>query len=835
MRRLVAAALLAAAAGPLAAQDVTPPAEHLGHPVGADFRLADWEQVSGYFRGLAAQSPRVLVERVGTTTEGRPFLLATISSPENLARLDAVRQGARRLADPRGLDPAERAALVEETPLVLFVSCAMHSTETAAPQMAMELAWLLATSDAEPWAGAREELVVLIAPTLNPDGLDHVVRWYRETVDTPHEGAWLTRLYQHYAGHDNNRDWFGLTQAETRIVTRLLYSEWFPQVYWDVHQQGGGRERFFVPPYRDPLNPNLDPAIIAGIDALGSRALLDMTRDGLSGVSTGVTYDMWWNGGNRNVPVRHNIMGLLTEAASVEYASPVFLPPDELEAPRGLGGYAPSNRFPDPWPGGWWRLRDIIDYELGFARSLLGSLARERPTWLENAVEAAERALAAGREGFPRGWVIPSTSPDRGAVRRLVDGLLLGGVEVHAAADAFEADGRTWPAGSLVIPRAQPYGAHVKDLFEVQRYPEGDPPYDVAGWTLPLLFGVRRAQLSAIPAGLGEPVADAEAALAGFPAPADGGPWPAGDSDTWARIFGRLAAGGPVRFATAGPEAGAFRPGAAGPADAEAGWVTVGELPRVGVYAPWWGSKNEGWLRWVLDTWGVPYQTVRNETLRAGRLDEVLDVLILPSMDSESLDAGRTPGTVPDRFARGLAPEGAAAVEELVRTGGTVIALGRSSEWLIDLLDLPLRDATRPEDPPEDFAFSCPGSVLRTIPTPGSPFTAGLPPSVAVFFSRSIAFAEAPPGADEAEEEGFLAPAPAAPEVEALLRYAPSHVLLSGWIEGPGVLADRPAWLRVRHGAGRVHLFGFRPQYRGWSQQAFQLLFRALVLEGRGR
>ncbi len=307
--------LLAFALGaPALAQQVTTPEAHLGRPVGIDFQLADWSEVGSYFEKLARESPHVQTSPVGTSTEGRELLLSVISSAANLANLDAIREHAHVLADPRDRSDARIAEAIREGKVILFISCAMHATETAAPQFAMEFAWKLATSNEDPWKRARQNMVVGIFPTLNPDGLDHVVDWYRETVGTPYEASRLLKLYQYYTGHDNNRDGFRLTQAETRIVTEQLYSVWRPQVYWDVHQQGSRRERFFVPPFRDPLNPNLDPAVISGIDAIGSRALLDLTRAGLSGVSTGVSYDMWWNGGNRNVPVRHNIIGLLTEA-----------------------------------------------------------------------------------------------------------------------------------------------------------------------------------------------------------------------------------------------------------------------------------------------------------------------------------------------------------------------------------------------------------------------------------------------------------------------------------------------------------------------------------------
>ena len=250
--------------------------------------------------------------------------------------------------------------------MVLFITPAMHSTEVAATQMGMEFAWLLATSEEEPWRTARQTTVVVMTPTLNPDGLDHVSEWYNKNVQTPYEGTALPKLYQYYTGHDNNRDWFMLTQAETRHLSRLIYQEWHPQILWDVHQQGNLEERMFVPPFKDPLNANIEPLTVAAVNLVGTRAVLDMTREGLTGIATGVSYDNWYVGGNRNVPTRHHIIGILTEAASANLASPVFQPASALKNPLGKGKYDRSNQFVDPWPGGWWRVRNIIDYELGF-------------------------------------------------------------------------------------------------------------------------------------------------------------------------------------------------------------------------------------------------------------------------------------------------------------------------------------------------------------------------------------------------------------------------------------------------------------------------------------
>ena len=760
---------------------VKSPEQHLGHPLAADFELPDWDVVLGYFEALDAASPRVLTERVGTTTEGRAFVLSTISSEANLARLDEWRAQSRLLSDPRGADDAALARAVGQGKLILFISCNMHSTECASPQFAMQFAFELATSDEEPWKSAREELVVVLAPSINPDGMDEVAKWYMRHVGTPFEATEMPRLYQKYAGHDNNRDWFALSLAETRIVTEQLYQRWRPTVYWDVHQQGSKKERLFVPPFRDPLNPKLDPGVIAGINVVGTRAVWDLTLAGLTGVATGGTYDMWWNGGNRNVPVRHNIIGLLTEAASCKLATPIFQQRSELVEPDGVEGYRPSNSFVAPWPGGWWRLRDIVDSALAFGRSLIRTLARERESFLANSLEAARRSLALGRDEAPRGWVVAPTRADgkpqdRGATRRLVEALVRSAIEVDVALEPFEADGRKHPAGSLVLRREQPYGRHLKDLFEVQRYPGTKAPYDVAGWTLPLLFGVERVEVSRSFEARTRRASSADDAIAGFEAKAG---WQH-DSD-------------------------ALRERAAK------------ELQPVGLYSPWSGDMDEGWMRWFLERYGIRHEPVRNEHLRGGALPWT--TLILPGVGATELDRGRAEGSAPTELVGGLDPEGAARIEEFVRSGGHLVAVGASARWAIDALELGVVDIAR-GDAAKDFA--CPGSVLRCLPESpeqhGGELYQGLPSSLSVFFSRSSAFKL---DKDKLEARGQAA--------RVMLRYAPTQLLQSGWIKGGELIEGQAAWVRVRHGAGVVDLHGYAPQYRSWSQQAFGLMVRGLL------
>ncbi len=849
----VLTAVLLSAAGWITAADPPPrpPAEFLARPVGTDFKLADWSQIVGYIEELDERSPAVRVERVGKTTEGRDLRIVIISSPQNLERLDELKAISKRLADPRGLKRAERDALIEQARLFLFISATIHSTEVAAAEMSLQLAYDLATKHAEPWATTRREMVVVLIPSVNPDGLERVVRWYRKIRGTPYEAARLPELYQTYAGHDNNRDWFLLSLAETRIVTRLLYREWFPHVYWDVHQQGPYRERLFVPPFRDPLNPNLDPEIMAAIGTLGARMMYDLTQAGFSGVATGVTYDMWWNGGNRNVPVRHNMIGFLSEAASANLASPLFIPRERLEGPRGLkNGYAASNQFPKPWPGGWWRVGDIVKYELALAESILGSLSREPKLFMSTTAAAAQRAVEQGEKDVPRTWLIPSPAGDRGGLKRMIATLLDGGVEVDVALEGFTVSGRPFRRGTAVVRRAQPYGNYAKDLLELQQYPDGLPPYDVTGWTLPLLMGVTVIAMNEALEVPTRRVESAQDLLAlrpkgvrlSSPLHLDGA-----DSDSYRGVITLLQARLPLLF-DARPDSAVsgswILPGkksqreealahlrelglevdgdVASPLTLSADDAAVSRdlliklerLPRVGLYAPWTANKDEGWLRWMFDRFDLPYVTMRNEQMRSHNLHELVDVIVVPSVRPDVLRDGRHEGEVFPQYAGGIGRAGAVALDAFVRRGGTLICIDESTLYAIELFDLPLTDATASQD--ETSSFSCPGSILRTVTKSASPFVVSLPTSQPVYFSSSRAFR-----VDELQPNAGMV----------LLEYPRDNILLSGYLGGSDEIAGTAAWVRTPVGDGAVHLFGFRPHYRSWTQTTFKLLLRAILLD----
>jgi hypothetical protein len=792
----LAAALALPARAQLPAPSTPPaPSAGLGITVGADRTLADWGQITGYFAKLAAASPAVKLDTLGPTTNGLPFVVAAISTPANVRRLEQIRANQARLADPRRLDAADEAALARTQPAVVLISCNIHATEIASSQMAMELAYRLATNDT--LQGYLQNVVVLLIPSMNPDGQQMVTDWYRKGVGTKWEGGPIPWLYHPYVGHDNNRDWYMVTQKETRLVTDLLYRQWFPEVFYDVHQQGSEGMRLTVPPLVDPINPNVDPLIVRGISQIGAQMSWALESRGKSGVGDGATYDLWWHGGARSTPTRHNMIGLLTEAASARIATPMTVPAESLRGhERGLPRYERRVNFPNPWPGGTWRLRDIMDYELIAAEALVKLAASQREEYVRSFVQLGRRQVALGRTQAPYGYEIPKQQRDPAAVRRLVEVLLVGGVEVHDEGARY------------LVRLDQPYRAHAKDLLEVQRFPKmekwpGGPverPYDVAGWTLPLQLGVTVREIgSPLPAATGRPIASAEAPAAEAPACDRRG---AGFANTacYARRF-------------------ADRRG--------------GRLPRVALYKPWTGNMDEGWTRWVFDQFGVPYTNVTDSTIKKGALAGRFDVLLLSDMSLREAKNGMAASAVPPQYAGGLGDAGLAAIRSFVEAGGTLVTLDRASEVAVTALGLAVTRVTVPprqdDSSDDDFAggadsagrtarrqvpLYAPGSIFRVLVDRTHPVAAGMADTAAVYFTNSNSFDV--PGGTPAR---VIARYPARAE----------DILLSGYLQGGEAIAGRAAAVEVPAGKGRVIMFGFRPQYRGQSYGTFKMLFNALL------
>ncbi|HME92523.1 MAG TPA: M14 family metallopeptidase, partial [Myxococcaceae bacterium] len=515
-------ALVAALICSFAALAKTPPtpSQFFGFEVGSDRHLADYRQIVSYFKALAADSARVKVESLGPTTLGNELILAAISSEENLRNVKKYQDIARRLADPRGLSAAQIDSLADEGKLILLVTCNIHSTEIGASQMAMEWAHALATANDAETKRRLDQVILLLVPSLNPDGQIMETEWYRKNLGTKYEGMRLPWLYHHYVGHDDNRDWFMLTQKETRALNRAVYFDWFPQVWLDEHQMGAEGPRIFVPPYAEPVARSIHPLVWRGVNVIGTQMAWRLEEAHKSGVIHAYSYDAYWPGGTKNTAWWKNIFGLLTEVASARMATPIEVPPTELAGGRkGLTEYGAQTSFPNPWPGGRWRLRDIMDYERIASDALLESCANHRQDFLRGASAMARQAIEAGNpDELFRIRIEQRDPPTAAHLAHLM--------REHNAQVTVTADGK-----AFLIPTAQPYGKFVSEMFGVQRYPRVKPatgtniiaPYDVTAWSLPLMMGVEveKIRLSAEERKALRPIADRDwpqGALEGGPA-----------------------------------------------------------------------------------------------------------------------------------------------------------------------------------------------------------------------------------------------------------------------------------------------------------------------------
>ena len=739
------------------------PRSVLGFEPGDDRKLVEWPVLVRYFEALAKASDRVDYRELGKTTLGAPFIALAISSPQNLRRLDAYRQTNASLADPRTLrtSRAARDALQGGKTIVLITS-SIHSTEVGGHLAPVVLAYRLATDTSAATRAILDNVILWLVPSLNPDGVTIVAKWYNRTLGSPAEGTSPPELYHHYTGHDNNRDWYAFTQVETQLTVDSLYNVWHPQIVHDIHQMDANGARLFLPPYLDPVEPNVDPLLIDGVNALGSTMAWELAGQGKTGISINSTYDAW-------TPARayqhyHGGVRILSETASADLATPVDIPFDRLQARER--GYNPRERswnFTNPWRGGRWTLRDIVSYQSEGAYALLLHAARDRERWLANFLNVETHAVRGWRD-WPYAYVIPARQ-DSVALSAMLGILRRGGVEIRTALQSFTLQGQRHAAGSYVVVLRQPYAAFAKTLLEPQHYPDrrqypnGPPerPYDVTAHTLPLLMGVTATVANdSLRVPLSAPITP--------------------------RIVPPVP---PLRVSDVEPAI------------------------RIGLYKSYDAAIDEGWTRWVFDNWKVPYTSLVDSVVREGKLHDRFDVIILPDQrPNEILDG--LPPRYPAPYAGGIGSDGADELRQFVADGGTLVALNEASRFAIQALLLPVRNVL---EAVSDEDFYAPGSIFRLSLDTSTALARGMPRETIGWFQGGPAF--------EVLDSTVTRVIGKWPD-------DPDRVLLSGWVLHPDRIAGKAAILEVQQGAGRVILFGIRPQYRGQCIASYPLLFNSL-------
>ena len=863
------------------AETIPSPEEHFGHVVGADRKLIPYPDVLAYLELVAASSDRVSIEEAGASTLGNRMPVVVLTSPSNQARLEEIREHSRQIAKPGGLSPEASKNLIDNGVAVALITCTIHATEVGSTQMSAEFVYEFATTGDPERLAWMDDAVLLLMPSINPDGQIMIVDWYEKWLGTEYEGGRMPWLYHHYVGHDNNRDFYALTQKEAQVVNDVLYHRWYPQVFLDEHQMGSTGPRMFVPPQTDPLDPEVHSLVFRMADGIGTNMSRRLEENDKTGVGHNMIFDSYWPGGTRNTSWWKNVTGLLTEVASARLASPIYIDPGELRGGgKGFPEYGRRSNFPSPWPGGWWRLRDIVEYELVATWAFLEAVAEDRKHILTNVDRMARVAIERGSSEAPSAFIIPPDQHDEVATRKMVALLLRHGVEVHRATEAFGVGYTIYPSGTVVVPAAQAYRPFLLVMLRPQRYPEVRPsvngtiiePYDVASWSLPLSMGVNIVESVEPLSGSFEQITEADwprsaATTDGTPA---GTVIPAG-ADTLYTAVNRLLADGRAahRVIEAGEgfevgdiwidHADVDRDNLASLADeldlptremraTPAATRTI-KARRVGLFKPWVASMDEGWTRWVLEQYEFPMVNLANEQIRSGEFTDTVDIMLFPDVSAGVISKGK-PGDsywgrfvpLPPKYSGGIdewkaedgdssdgkkptkntaakPTKGGERIKKWVEAGGTVVALDSSADYFIDLFELPVKNVVA------DAGHSdlvCPGSTLRVAVDTSHPLGWGLREEEAIYFADSPAFKTSVP--DPRFNRHVVA------------RY-PDHVrdiLLSGYLEGGEILERRAAVVEYRVGDGRVVLIGFRAQHRGQPLRTFKLLFNALYeVEGR--
>ncbi|TFH01667.1 MAG: hypothetical protein E4H13_04265, partial [Calditrichales bacterium] len=485
---------------PLAVPD---PVSFFGFEPGADQMLFTYEELIAYLKKVDEVSPRVEMREIGKSPLGKTMYIAFISSKENIENLDRLQVINKKLAlDPKIAD-LERDQLVKEGKVFVYATLSMHSGEVAPAQAAPLVAYDLATTSDINKLQWLNDVVYMMVPNHNPDGMDMIVNHYKKYKGTKYEGSSMPGVYHKYVGHDNNRDFVILSQEDTRAIAAVYNKTWFPQVMVEKHQMGSLGPRYYVPPSHDPIAENIESELWTWTTLYGSRMIQSMTAQGLKGISQHYLFDDYWPGSTETC-IWKNVIGMLTEAASVDYAKPIYIEPNELQVHgKGLSEYKKSINMPEVWPGGWWHLSDIVDLELGstFAIIETSSLYREEILRFRN--DICRREVERGKTEAPYYYILPLQQHDAGELTDLIDLMHEHGVETYQLSSDISMDGRLYQKGDVVIPLAQPFRPFVKEVFEAQEYPlrhytpggEIIKPYDITSWSLPLHRGLRSEEI----------------------------------------------------------------------------------------------------------------------------------------------------------------------------------------------------------------------------------------------------------------------------------------------------------------------------------------------------
>ena len=835
------------------------PEEFFGHQLGADRKLAHWNRIVEYFWELD-KSPFIRVEELGKSTEGNPFLLAVITSEENMSRLDEIRIQSWKLAHPKGVSEEEIKEIIENGTAVISMSMSIHATEVGGTQMAPELAWELISLPEN--KQILDNTVLLMFPCFNPDGQIMVTEFYERYLGTEYEGCSPPWLYHKYTGHDNNRDAIHNNMVESQMVSKTMYLDWSPQAYIDFHHMGSYGARFYIAPFANPIDDKVDPLVWTEQELYGGITHVMLERDGKHGIESMATYPGEFMPTFNYVPCWHNICGMLTESASAKLATPLYIHYHQLRGSRrGRPEYRTQMGFPHPWMGGWWRLRDIVEQQKISAYGTLEAATAFKPMILRNMYQKASNAIKKGEEEPPFAFVIKPDQHDELVQYKLLQIIMNMGVEINRSQREFTADGVVYPRGTYVVFAAQHCRPYIVSLLKrtfyhlgaFSKYPDGTPvvPYDLSTYTIGEFMGVRVHEVEKPFDGIFETLSSIRFPRGDVAENAPNGWLLDGTINDGFLGVNRLLRKGIVVHRVLEPvvdeekvfPAGSFYIPKADGVEKELNKVSKRchivfttappalkskpvKMKKIGIYQRYYGGNaDEGWTRWLLEQYRYRYKTLMDKDIKRGRLASKYDVIILPSDAKEILlgeniedyyerrwGGGFTMPHYPEEYRSGFGKEGVEKLKEFVEAGGTLLCFGDSSNFAIEELELPVKNVLKDV---KNTDFVCPGSTLHVGVNKNHPLGWGVQEDLLIIFRHHPAFAIKPRVNND--------------DYKVILSYPEKHIMESGWLNGEEYLSYKAAMVEAKKGKGRVVLYGFQPQMRAQPEATFKLLFNALI------
>ena len=852
---------------------VQKPSDYFGFVPGADRMLMDYEQLIGYLQKLDAASPRLKMVEIGKSPMGKPMYIAFFSSETNINNLDRLKEINRELALNPDLSKEKQQKLVREGKVFFIATLSMHSSEVGPSQAAPLIAYELVTTQNPEVLGWMDNVVYMMVPCHNPDGMDFIVENYRKYKGTKYEGASLPRVYHKYVGHDNNRDFVILSQEDTKNIQHIFTQTWFPQVMVEKHQMGSTGPRYFVPPNSDPTAENIDAAMWTWTGIFGQNMINDMTQAGLAGVSQHYAFDNYWPGSTETC-IWQNVIAFLTECASAHYATPIYVEPSELAVRgKGLSEYKKSINMPLPWKGGWWRLGDIVQYEITSTRSILKTASLYHDKILKFRNDLCRKNVNLGKTTPPYYYimpVMPGQQHDESELVNLVNLLGEQGVSVYKMNKDYVLDGQVYHAGDLVVPLAQPFRAFIKEVMEKQHFPVRHytpggkiiKPYDITTWSLPLERQItcmeidkRDKTLEADLSPVKQPFTLLVQPLKGTTAEI----FPVSYNESFKAAF--LAAGQGLTVERLKKKvtleghtlaAGSFVISG----DNEKGWdlldreikfqpiavpdksslsVEPFHAPRIALIETYYSDMDAGWTRYIFDTYHIHYTVIHPDKIPSTDLNNY-DVIVFPSSSKEVLlngssgsGSGYYMASYAPEYSKGMGKDGLKKLMSFVDKGGVIVSWEGSTglfegnlsinhkkgkkDVVTEKFRLPFRNISKNL---QEKGLYVPGSLIRVSLLKDSPLTYGLPHSIGVFSRGWPVFATSVPYFDM--------------DRRVIGWYPEENILMSGYAEHPELLANQPAVVWLKKGKGQLVLMGFCPQFRASTQASYKLLFNALLL-----